>query len=700
MKRRSICTCLRIALFVGLSVHLMFGAEVLASSGCNESPGFYAHSHYRIGRVLVSSQFDYLSSVRRTMESAVALKGVSPGKEYASDLVLAGHEEIRRRLNVAAASLGLPVTANVVIASIRDCDSNPDDPSLTVSYYAFVSWFPISPIATFDTRRDGERDPDRAANLTSGFHLVPKLNYDATLQTSGGVEGAIKTPLGHFALDLSASPSGTLLEATQSISVQRKDRWTRHVELNTGYRYADVPVDISRVKRARLASQLTITSAALSAHAAVVRFGASVEGGHDQSGRPPVGLPLGTRLNNSAGSVKAFSGMSLEGANHSFNGSFGIEFGQMNIGANLDYVKQLVDGVYVGRIGTTNPHKPVDIDLHATAGWITSLNSIPYGERFFGGNHDYNFLLGDSWRIRSQPYIRSFPQNSLNRVGNDDALGGESFVSANLTVAIPVWQRSLVPREVTASENFDGLMQGQLNSGEAQIVAFWKSKDKMGEQALQAAPAAVRVMREAAEALHAISGRIPEDMSDQYDDCATDVLIDEEYITALETKVGKQSERFNAIEAMTQKEEGSFTALSGCMSTFRSQIGSTTSDPIISRLKGVNQSMLESLSKIDTTLAKKSAANDMAFVRRTVNRLLYEMNFGSVSPVLAVDIARIGSQSIRGDTATRYGVGGGIRLMLLDSLRLTAGYSFNPNPRSWEGRGAAFFGLDVLKAFH
>jgi hypothetical protein len=90
----------------------------------------------------------------------------------------------------------------------------------------------------------------------------------------------------------------------------------------------------------------------------------------------------------------------------------------------------------------------------------------------------------------------------------------------------------------------------------------------------------------------------------------------------------------------------------------------------------------------------------MAFVRRTVNRLLYEMNFGSVSPVLAVDIARIGSQSIRGDTATRYGVGGGIRLMLLDSLRLTAGYSFNPNPRSWEGRGAAFFGLDVLKVFH
>jgi hypothetical protein len=41
-----------------------------------------------------------------------------------------------------------------------------------------------------------------------------------------------------------------------------------------------------------------------------------------------------------------------------------------------------------------------------------------------------------------------------------------------------------------------------------------------------------------------------------------------------------------------------------------------------------------------------------------------------------------------------------VRLIFLDTLQLTAGYSFNPDPKAWEGRGAAFFGLDVLKFFH
>jgi hypothetical protein len=76
------------------------------------------------------------------------------------------------------------------------------------------------------------------------------------------------------------------------------------------------------------------------------------------------------------------------------------------------------------------------------------------------------------------------------------------------------------------------------------------------------------------------------------------------------------------------------------------------------------------------------------------------MNLASVSPVLTFDAARIGPQTSGAGGGFRYGIGGGARLTFLDALQLTAGYSVNPTPKPWEGRGAAFFGVEVLRSFH
>jgi hypothetical protein len=104
--------------------------------------------------------------------------------------------------------------------------------------------------------------------------------------------------------------------------------------------------------------------------------------------------------------------------------------------------------------------------------------------------------------------------------------------------------------------------------------------------------------------------------------------------------------------------------------------------------------------KIDVAQVTGKASGDMAFVRRTVDGLLYEMNFASVSPVVALDAARIGPQVSGAGGGFRYGIGGGARLAFLDAFQVTAGYSFNPDPKPWEGRGAAFFAVEVLKFFH
>jgi hypothetical protein len=89
----------------------------------------------------------------------------------------------------------------------------------------------------------------------------------------------------------------------------------------------------------------------------------------------------------------------------------------------------------------------------------------------------------------------------------------------------------------------------------------------------------------------------------------------------------------------------------------------------------------------------------MAFIHQTVNTVVDEMNFVSISPIAIFDMARIGPQASSAGGGFRYGVGGGARFTLLDTIRLDAGYAVNPKPKPWEGRGAAFFSLEVIPLF-
>jgi hypothetical protein len=695
------CFCLWLLMLATSVVAVAGDSSSLISGSCDRTPGFYAGSHYRVGQIVVNSPFDYLNGLRTVMEQAAAANGPRPGSEYNSGQVTAGQQVIRARLSDQAARLHLPVTVNVVTAEIRDCRADTNPPTLNVAYYAFVSWFPFSPIATYESRATGAGDPSRAAHVEPKFELVPQVLYNHSMQTSGGVRTSLKTPLGKFAIDAIASPSGEIVETTHVAHFEWDSGLMRSAEWRTGYLYSDVPADPGRLKQSRLTSQFVANSTPLNDSGFVFRFGASVGGGHDQAGIPPQLLPPATFLNNPAGEVKGFAGLSFDGSHQSFAASYGVKFGQAQTGLHLDFVKQLADAAYVARIPTHTPHKPLELEAHVTGGWIDSLNGIPYAERFFGGNYDYNFLLGDPWRIRSEPFIRSFPQNTLNRLAPGAAIGGEQFFSSNLTFAATAWQRPLVPAVVTSSPGFSQSVDAALNSAQKEMVAYWRSKDPAGAKALQAIPEAESALQQAIAALKKISDSIPSALSESYDDCTLAVIVDQGYLDALGSKSGMLFARFNALQSLsTNGEDGSIEALSGCLRMFHAQIGATVADSTMTRLAAVNRTIQQSLAKIDTAEATGKASQDTAFVQRTVKSLLYEMNLASISPVLNFDTAHIGPQPSDSGGGFRYGIGGGARLTFLDALQLTAGYAWNPSPKPWEGRGAAFFGVDVLKPFH
>jgi hypothetical protein len=662
---------------------------------CDKSPGFYANGRYTIAEVAVESPFDYLHGVRNTMHEALDQAQVKSGVPFRSSLVSAGQNAIRLRLRQQADELALPFTVNVVLAELRHCNSASSSPSLTVTYIAFVSWFPVAFTTTFDTRSQDAQDPAATAHVQNRFRFVPQAGYNKSLQTYGGLQTSLETRFGNFVLQGIGSPSGGMVEASQSANLSWRDYWIRSAEWRTGYRYSNVPSQPGVLKTARLISQFSVNSAPLGNSEAILRFGSSIGGGYDQSSVPANALPPGSPTNNSAGEIKTYAGVSLGSGIQSFKASYGVKFGGGQSATSLSFIKQLADVAYETRFYPDTRHKPLELDTHLTAGWITNEGAVPSTERFFGGNYDYNFLLGDSWQIRSEPFIRSFPQNTLNRLSPDAPIGGEQFVSVNATLALTVWQRPLVPVDITGNKDFPILLNSAIMTAQKQMLAYWKSQDPASLKALDLAPETGDALKAATNALNNVVG-------DDDDECNDTLLVDLGYATSLQSASNKPTERFSFLLSLvsSDSEVGSIAQLSTCLRKYRDQIGAVDVDGMLTRLANIKGQLVTDINNIQTGVAQRKADQDMRFVNRTVNTLINEMNFAAISPVVIADAARIGPQISDAGGGYRYGLGGGIRFTFVDSLRLTAGYAFNPNPESWEERGAVYFGLEILSLFH
>jgi hypothetical protein len=691
-KARSVHLCFWIAL-----LPIMSAAQTLARTpvgNCDKPSGFYDKAQYTITEVTVESPFDYLHSVRNSMQDALDEAQVKQGVTYRSALVIAGQNAIRNRLRRQANELALPVTVNVILAELRNCSSTSSPPSLTVTFLAFVSWFPVAFNSTFDSRSHDDQDPASAAHVANRFRFVPQAGYNHSLQTYGGLQTSLETKVGKFALQGIGSPSGGMVEASQSANFSWRNSWIRTAEWRTGYRYSNVPSQPSVLKTARLASQFSANSAPLGKAEAIFRFGGSVGGGYDQSNVASAALPPDTPTSNPAGEIRAYAGVSLGKGVPSFKASYGVKFGGGQSATSLSFIKQLADVAYETRFYPVTRHKPIELDTHLTAGWIVNEGAIPSTERFFGGNRDYNFLLGDSWNIRSEPFIRSFSQNTLSRLSSNAPIGGEQFVSANATLAFTVWQRPLVPVDITDNKDFPDMLNAGLKSAQNEMLAYWRSRDPASVKALGLAPEAGAALSEAVQALNKV-------VEDDDDTCNDTALIDLAYATPLQSATSKPALLFSYLSSLvvSDTEGGSIAQLSGCIKKYRGQIGAVPADTMLTRLDRLKSQLGPDISSINNGLAQRKADQDMEFVTRTVHTLIDETNFAAISPVIIVDAARIGPQPSDAGGGFRYGLGGGIRFTFVDSVRFTAGYAFNPNPEPWEGRGAAYFALEVFSLF-
>lgn len=353
--------------------------------------------------------------------------------------------------------------------TLRNCDEQSAQPTLEIEYVVLTIARPSFRASSFELREGKSREKEETETIETDAARIsnkPYVGYNRSRGIYGGTAFSYAVNAGlieKMDFDASASGSSGVANASLSGSHESDSGLFSYTEWRLGYRYSNIPTDAVRLKEATGVAQFFGATRPLTGHNLFFRFGASLEGGYRQSDLSQPDLPSSVLARSGYGALKMYVGGTLSNKRQDWKASYGLQLGNSGNGASVDYVKQLFDTAYRGRF-MLRPYRPLQIDARLNAGSLSTSGggSIPVVERFFGGNAERDFILGDAWRIRSDPFIRSFPQNRLNRLESGQPIGGSNFFSVNLTIAPTVWSRQLMPREVSRDADLKTALGAQL----------------------------------------------------------------------------------------------------------------------------------------------------------------------------------------------------------------------------------------------
>ena len=670
--------------------------SIETGGSCQQPPEFFVSNSSIVREVIFSSPFDFSHGAKDILASASGGTLTKMGDRLSLQTVSADTASIKEKLHRAADRLNLPIVVNFVSAKIENCEPAASPPTVDVRFTIFASWFPVRFAPTFEQRSQESSEPTQATGVArTRLKFLPTLGYNHTTRTFGGLDFSGLFPLGAFELTGRGSATSHSVSVSQVGHYAPISGWLQDAEWRAGYSQFEMPTDAGRIASARLLAQLAFTSNAQKTRGVVIRFGAAVAGGYNQGSVGNLTLPSSTLLNSSAGELKTYAGISFSAGRHNFKLSYAAELGQNQPGARIDFAKHVVDLTANFRFLPLD-HRAVNIETRFAAGTIQNLGNIPFAERFFGGNFEQNFITGNAWTILSEPYIRSFPENRLARLAPSSPFGGENFFSSNLTLAFPIWHRALVPDEIRVNPTFRSSLHAEFATAQTAFSNYWRSKDGKAKEAADLVSDLLSDVNQIQQQFKAVDGdSLTDEEANRLDDCEVDASLANLFLSPA-AKDSNVTKRFDAIKAALAKDgDGSIDHFCSCLAGLKLRLPPQFANEMTARLTGIQEKARNALAKIDTKAADAKADADLKFVRKTVNAIVDEVNFASIAPVLVFDSAHIGPQALTDAGGVRYGVGGGIRFSILDSIRFTAGYAVNPNPKAWEGRGAAFFKLEI-----
>ena len=637
-------------------------------------------------------------------------------------------------------SSDLPVKLDVVLPVLEDCDSTAK--TLRVVYFIFSSVPPSlnSPSIEQEGGESQHLVATGAAQVPGNkLLLAPVTGYNQTRGTFGGIsfsgtEGRVQ--LSGQTMDSANSQTSNL---SLGSSLGSTKLWNA-ASWNAAVVYDDTPAGAARYKEGKVVGRFGASTPESTDSHVMFRYGAALEGGHQQSSDPLSSVKL--TPDSEYGSLKLYAGITGRTERSAFSASYGFQVGDtfrtgvpvfeknlVDLGYNyrvpLPFRKPLGDREnFTGPLSTT-AHKMLGLETRFTAGIIQNAQGVPLAERFLGGNQLRPFVQDDSWVLPGDAFIRSIPENQLGA----PALGGTRFYSANATVSYTVWGRPFIPKQLAKSDlssgptctapksddsqksgvkpTFPCILNGPFQNSATAIANYNKIHDPEYIRLTSQVPKLATDLAAKLTAFSAQLGTIPPEIASHPDVTQQLSNLNDNGVAQVDGDL-TVLEGGAVIDIITTLQTSDIPAL-------QTETGALTKS-----LRGASQNALaDQLDAAVSALAKGADAlqsavdlvnknfpdnpndqfHDQAWAKlapghRAIDVFLNELNLYSIAPVVMFDVARVWPVG----EGVRYGVGPGLRLSLVN-VNFTFGYAYNPQRLPGEKHGALFLSLDVTGLF-
>ena len=701
-----------------------------AAYGCRD-PQWYQDRHYWVQRIRIETPLQFLGQVSRAVDdlkSALPLRERTRGPDgglkeegtFTVGAMNAGIPALRDHFNPLRVSPSARVAARIIAPpQIENCNDAQQSVEVVYRVYTFEVAGGALPVSGSGDARVERSVPGTGVTRALDWFLPsPLTGYDRSKSLYGGTRldlRRLKGPVQSASFNVAGSAGSLVAGANLAGAHESATAALREVEWNLHYHYSDLPSGPASLRDGLFSGRISAETQTYSDSELVVRFGAAVEGGNQQSDADPQLVNPGDAANAGVGSLKLYGGISLSPGAHSLKASYGLQLGATGSGVKLDYLKQVFDASYGVRF-LPRDHRPITLDTRLTMGSIHRMGTLPLGEQFFGGNAQKDFIEGDSWRIRSDPFMRSIPSNRFSQVQADSYLGADRFFTLNVTAGFTVWGRPLAPAALLQNPQFDRALKTALQvpelslydeylagSSEYRSIAesAWSVERRLeelmaplekiartagvGEDALDLAESCLSRARSAVEPIRKKSAGAlePSDIRGLF----IDFIPDDPADAPIPSKLSVLGRSLNRLTSLLPGSE--FASERALIDGIRKDFESIAAE--------VNRRFPALESSAAGRSARSRAAQDMNYPRRVLRELLHEVNLIGISPVAILDVGRIWQEG-QGAGDVHYGVGGGIRISLL-MIDLTVGYAWNLHPKPWEGKGALTFGFEISNLF-
>jgi hypothetical protein len=667
-------------------------AADIGAGNCPLDPGAYEAQGYLVRRVFVRGLFDLFQLVPSTSVRLAGVELPMAGQSFRLDRTVAAARALEGRLHEPLPGLESRFAVTIVISNIERCSDDHGEKRLDIRYRTLTSHLSTVSGLTIESKEAQRQDPAAAAgavvpatrvriapaaayNASDGFQAGGTLSLREVAQAIDSVDAqAVGAPRAHL--------FRAAMSATRTPHLKGLDTGSWQIAVKDEARSGALD---DRFDANAVTGQFTGQTVPFGSSGALFRFGGSFEGGHQQA------LIASTAASGSAvvddrhgyAALRAAGGVAAGGRHYSAAASYGVLLGHVGGGGTVSYRKHIADVAWDSET-PIGDHTALRIEGRLNAGWLRGGDAAPIAERFRGGNREETFLDSGSWNIRSNPLLRSLPSNQFDRTSADAALGGDRFVAMNLTLSAPVWRYPLIPVWLSRSPGFSSGIQAAKETGRNQAIVYYQSQDPA--QKLMAADAArvASVLDTLFDRLSAAQDLVAPAHRDAFDDCLDAADTARDKMSHLKD-TGFGPVATNVVPGVT----------SACVAELAAALPPDALSSRLDELKTLAASIAGTQKLIRTDIAEAKADADLKFAFTAMDTFINDVNAVAIGPVVALDAARLGPQLESAAGGTRYGVGIGARLSIVNVLHLTVLYSWNPSPRPWESRGAWLMSLTL-----